>query len=160
MTTTYPVVAFTVRGQTPAAGDAVPACPTCEYTVVYDGQCRVCTRLSKLLTKWDRHHLLEVVPSQSPGVMARYPWIPPRAFAEALQMVARDGETWSGAAAIEQILNVLPKGKLISWLFKVPYVRVLADKFYRWFARNRYHLGCGEHCMTRPPDVMFRDAES
>jgi len=92
--------------------------------------------------------------------MARYPWIPSRAFAEALQMVARrDGETWSGAAAIEQILNVVPKGKLISWLFKVPYVRVIADKFYRWFARNRYHLGCGEHCMTRPADVMFREAE-
>jgi predicted DCC family thiol-disulfide oxidoreductase YuxK len=159
VTTTFPVVVFTVRGQAPAGAEAVQPCPTCEYTVVYDGQCRVCTRLAKLLRKWDRHHLIEVVPSQAPGVMARYPWIPSRAFAEALQMVAHNGETWSGAAAIEQILNVVPKGKLISWLFKVPYVRVIADKFYRWFARNRYHLGCGEHCMTRPADVMFRDAE-
>ena len=136
-------------------------CPdgSCVGVIGDDGTCKVCGRLVKVLHAWDKNHILEVVPSQAPGVMARYPWIPPRAFAEALQMVGRNGETWSGAAAIEQILNVLPKGKLISWFFKIPYMRVIADKFYRWFARNRYHLGCGEHCMTRPPDVMFRDAE-
>ncbi|PYP63132.1 MAG: hypothetical protein DMD26_15110 [Gemmatimonadetes bacterium] len=121
--------------------------------------CKVCTRLSHVLRKWDRAHTLEIVSSQTPGVMARYPWIPPRAFAEALQMIARDGTTWSGAAAIERLLDVLPKGKLISWIFRIPFARGLADKFYRWFARNRYRLGCGEHCMTRPADVVFRDAE-
>ena len=150
---TVPLVQFTVRG-----AHAEP-CETCEYTVVYYGMCKVCTRLSHVLEKWDRNRVLEVVPSQANGVMARYPWIPPRAFAEALQMVARDGTTWSGAAAIEKILDVLPKGRLISWLFKIPFARRLADKFYRWFARNRYRLGCGEHCMTRPADVMFREAE-
>ncbi|MFL5614229.1 MAG: thiol-disulfide oxidoreductase DCC family protein [Gemmatimonadaceae bacterium] len=151
---THPVVVFTVRGQTSAS-----ECPTCDYTVVYDGMCKVCTRLANLLQKWDRPRKLEVVSSQTPGVMARFPWIPPRAFAEALQMVATDGTTWSGAAAIERLLDVLPKGKLISWIFKIPFVRRFADKFYRWFAKNRYRLGCGEHCMTRPPDVMFREAE-
>ena len=74
-------------------------------------------------------------------------------------MIARDGTTWSGAAAIERLLDVLPKGKLISWIFRIPFARGLADKFYRWFARNRYRLGCGEHCMTRPADMVFRDAE-
>jgi predicted DCC family thiol-disulfide oxidoreductase YuxK len=152
---THPVVVFTVRGQVSSAA----VCETCDYTVVYDGMCKVCTRLAKLLRKWDRPHKLEVVSSQTPGVMARYPWIPPRAFAEALQMVARDGTTWSGAAAIERLLDVLPKGKLISWIFEIPFVRRFADKLYRWFAKNCYRLGCGEHCMTRPADVMFREAE-
>jgi len=151
---TVPVVTFVVRGQ-----HAESDCPTCEYTVVYDGMCKVCTRLANVLRKWDRPHILDVVSSQTPGVMARFPWIPPRAFAEALQMVAVDGSTWSGAAAIEHLLDVLPRGKWISWVFRVPFVRFLADKFYRWFARNRYHLGCGEHCMTRPADVMFKEAE-
>ena len=121
--------------------------------------CKVCTRLSHVLSKWDRAHTLEIVSSQTPGVMARHPWIPPRAFAEALQMIARDGTTWSGAAAIERLLDVLPKGKVISWIFRIPFARGLADKFYRWFARNRYRLGCGEHCMIRLADVAFRDAE-
>ena len=152
---TVPVVRFTVRGQEGAAS----RCAMCEYTVVYDGHCKVCTRLANVLRRWDRAHLLEIVPSQAPGVMARFPWIPPRAFLEALQMVGRDGTTWSGAAAIEKLLDVLPRGRLISWVFRIPLVRTLADRFYRWFARNRYRLGCGEHCMARPADVMFDEAE-
>jgi len=151
---TVPVVVFTVRGQTSAE------CATCDYTVVYDGMCKVCTRLANVLRNWDRNHTLDIVSSQTAGVMARFPWIPPHAFAEALQMVATDGTTWSGAAAIERLLDVLPRGRLISWVFKIPFVRPIADKLYRWFARNRYRLGCGEHCMTRPPDVMFRDADN
>ena len=150
---TVPVVVFTVRGQTSAE------CATCDYTVVYDGMCKVCTRLANVLRKWDRNHTLDIVSSQTAGVMARFPWISPQAFAEALQMVATDGTTWSGAAAIERLLDVLPRGRLISWVFKIPFVRPIADKLYRWFARNRYRLGCGEHCMTRPADVMFRDAD-
>jgi predicted DCC family thiol-disulfide oxidoreductase YuxK len=152
---TVPVVRFTVAGQpeTPSHGLGRA------YTVVYDGDCKVCTRLVKLLRKWDRSGLLEIVPSQQQGVMARFPWIPPRAYAEALQLVAADGTTWQGAAAIEKLLDVLPRGRLISWIFRVPFVRTLADRFYRWFARNRYRLGCGAHCQSRPLDVMWADAE-
>lgn len=151
---TVPVVRFTVAGQEAASPGLDRA-----YTVVYDGDCRVCTQLANALRTWDRHRLLEVVPSQQPGVMARFPWIPPHAYVEALQLVAEDGTTWQGAAAVEQLLDVLPRGRLISWLFKVPFVRTLADKFYGWFARNRYRLGCGEHCQARPLDVIWDEAE-
>ncbi|HEY2853222.1 MAG TPA: DUF393 domain-containing protein [Gemmatimonadaceae bacterium] len=151
---TYPVVQFTVRGH-----DAATECPTCDYTVIYDGMCKVCTRLANVLRNWDRRHLLDIVSSQAPGVMARFPWIPPHTFAEALQLVAVDGTTWSGAAAIEHLLDILPRGRWVSWVFRIPFVRILADKFYRWFARNRYRLGCGEHCLTRPADVLFTEAE-
>jgi len=92
-------------------------------------------------------------------VMARFPWIPPRAYADALQMIAADGTTWQGAAAIEQLLTVLPKGMLLGWVFRVPFIRTLADRFYRWFARNRYRMGCGAHCQSRPLDVMWDEAE-
>lgn len=150
---TVPVVRFTIAGEeTASVGLGRP------YTCVYDGDCRVCTRLANALKKWDRQHVIEVVPSQATGVMARFPWIPARAYAEALQLVGPHGETWQGAAAIEKLLDILPKGKLIGWIFKIPYIRALADRFYRWFARNRYKLGCGEHCQSRPPDVAFRDS--
>lgn len=149
--TTYPVVQFTVRGQDTYSGLGRP------YTVVYDGNCKVCTRLAGMLNKWDRERELEVVPSQAPGVMARFPWIPRRAYADALQMIGPGGRTWQGAAAIERLLDVLPKGKLISWVFRIPFARKIADRFYRWFARNRYKLGCGDHCASRPLDVAFGD---
>ncbi len=150
---TIPVVQFTVAGEPtpPPNGLGRP------YTVVYDGTCRVCTRLAGVLREWDRYGDMEVVASQTPGVTARFPWIPARAYVEALQMIGPGGRTWQGAAAIEQILHVLPKGKFISWVFKIPFIRVIADKFYRWFARNRYKLGCGEHCQLRELDVEYNE---
>jgi predicted DCC family thiol-disulfide oxidoreductase YuxK len=148
---TVPVVRFTIRGEDASRGLGRP------YTCVYDGDCKVCTRLAHRLIRWDRRREIEVVPSTAPGVTARFPWIPARAYAEALQLVGPGGQTWQGAAAIEQLLNILPRGRLVAWVFQIPFVRGLADRFYRWFARNRYRLGCGEHCQSRPLDVVFRD---
>jgi predicted DCC family thiol-disulfide oxidoreductase YuxK len=152
---TVPVVRFTVAGEAEVPSEGLGRA----YTVVFDGDCKVCTRLSKVLRTWDRHRQLEVVTSQQRGVMARFPWIPARAYADALQLVARDGTTWQGAAAIEQLLDVLPKGGLLGWVFKLPFARPLIDRFYKWFARNRYRLGCGAHCQSRPLDVMWSEAE-
>jgi predicted DCC family thiol-disulfide oxidoreductase YuxK len=113
---------------------------------VYDGNCRVCTRIAHVIREWDRNGDIDVVPSQTPGVMERFPWIPPQAYAEALQMIGPGGRTWQGADAVERILRVLPKGRLVTWAYRIPLVRVLADRIYRWFARNRYRFGCSEHC--------------
>ena len=151
---TVPVVQFTITG----GGEASPGLGRA-YTVVFDGDCKVCTRLTKVLTAWDTRRQLEIVSSQQPGVSARFPWIPARAYADALQLIAADGTTWQGAAAIEQLLQVLPRGRWIAWIFHVPFARTLADRFYRWFARNRYRLGCGAHCQSRPLDVIWDEAE-
>lgn len=149
---TVPVVQFVIAGADASIGLGRP------YTCVYDGMCKVCTRLSRVLVKWDRDHQIEVVASQATGVMARFPWIPAHAYVEALQLVGPNGHTWSGAAAIEQLLEILPKGRLIAWIFKIPFARPIADRIYKWFARNRYKLGCGDHCQLRSPDVEFRDS--
>jgi predicted DCC family thiol-disulfide oxidoreductase YuxK len=128
------------------------------YTLVYDGTCRMCTRLVDALRRWDRGHRIEVVPSQHAGVMARFPWIPARAFTEAIQLVGPppDSATWQGAMAVEQLLTLLPRGRWIAWIFQIPFVRGIADRIYRWVARNRYQLGCGEHCPSRPLDERSR----
>lgn len=147
-----PVVRFTVKGM---ATDA-PCIPTGRpYAVVYDGHCKVCGRLVRLLRGWDRRATLEILPSQNDCVRLRFPWIPERAFLESVQLIGPDGRTWQGAAAIEQIIDLMPKGKLITWIFSIPFVRPLAERLYRWFARNRYKLGCGDHCQVRSLDVDF-----
>jgi predicted DCC family thiol-disulfide oxidoreductase YuxK len=153
-----PVVRFAVAGDDTQAGGSRVAESTHRYTVIYDGDCKVCDRTIKLLTKWDANHALEIISSQAPGVHARFPWIPSRAYMESVQVIrASDGKTWQAAAALEELLKVLPKGRMISWLFRIPFVRPLADGFYRWFARNRYKLGCSEHCAVRDPDLDYRD---
>ena len=153
---TVPVVRFTVRG----APETAPA-PTGtgrEYVLVYDGNCNVCGKLVRVLQRWDRDsRRLEIVPSQAPGVHARFPWIPARAYTESVQLVGPHGRTWQGAAAVEQVIDLMPKGRLVTWIFSIPFVRPLAERFYRWFARNRYRLGCGAHCQFRPQDLDFGD---
>ena len=152
---TVPVVRFVIKG---AASDE-PCVPSGRpYTVVYDGTCTVCGKLVKLLRTWDRNGTLEILPSQNSCVRSRFPWIPDRAYLESVQLVGPGGRTWQGAAAIEQIIDLMPKGKLITWVFSIPFVRPLAEKFYRWFARNRYKLGCGAHCQLKPGDLDFGDA--
>lgn len=153
---TTPVVRFTVAGR--RVGDQTLERPVRRYTVVYDGHCKVCGRMVRMLRKWDRNNQLEIVPSQAAGVCERFPWIPPRAYADSIQVVrTSDGKTWQAAAALEELLKVLPKGRLVSWLFKVPFARPLADRFYKWFARNRGHFGCGDHCQVRPADLDYGD---
>ena len=153
---TVPVVRFTVRG----APETAPA-PTGlgrAWVLVYDGNCNVCGKLVRVLQKWDRDGMLEIAPSQAPGVQARFPWIPARAYTESVQLVGPNGHTWQGAAAVERVIDLMPKGRLVTWVFSIPFVRPLAERFYRWFARNRYRLGCGEHCQFRPQDVDFGDS--
>lgn len=116
------------------------------WTVIYDGQCRVCGRIAETLRHWDAGRSLEIIPSQTPGLHARFPWISPQQCAESLQLVSPSGETLQGAAAMGRILDLLPRGWLLSWLFRAPLLRPLLERLYRWFARSRHRLGCGDHC--------------
>jgi len=132
--------------------------PGRRYTVIYDGDCKVCGSMAGVLAKWDSDRALEIIPSQAPGVRARFPWIPQRSYAQSLQVISNgDGRTWQAAAAIEELLKVMPRGRWVSWLFRIPLARPLADRFYRWFARNRYKIGCGEHCAVRNTDLDYAD---
>jgi len=118
------------------------------HTLVYDGQCRFCQRAVAAVRALDVSGTIEIVASQNPGVRARFSAIPEAALNEAMHLVAADGTTVSGAAAVEELLRVLPRTRWFAPVFHVPYVRGFADRVYRWVARNRYRLGCGEHCQA------------
>ncbi|HEU4886082.1 MAG TPA: DUF393 domain-containing protein [Longimicrobium sp.] len=149
---TIPVVHFRFGGvEADAVGMGRP------YTVVYDGQCKVCGRLVKLLNAWDKNDEIEVIPFQNTSVLDRFPWIPSAVYAEAMQLIGPGGETWQGGEAIEKLLKILPFGGVFGWTFGIPGFGDLFSRFYRWFARNRYKFGCGEHCQMRPLKVDFGD---
>jgi predicted DCC family thiol-disulfide oxidoreductase YuxK len=146
----FPVVRFVFGG-----AESSGAGPGRLYTVVWDGSCKTCARLVTLLDRWDTRGEIETVPSQNTSVFARFPWIPAESYAEAVQLIGPNGQTWQGAAAIEKLLEVLPHGRLLGWVFNIPYLGRGMDRFYRWFARNRYRFGCGQHCQSRPLKVDF-----
>lgn len=117
------------------------------YTVVYDGDCKLCRRSVDTLAKWDRRGALDIIPSQVREVRSRFPWIPENAFDESLQVVRNsDGKTWQGAAAVEELMKAVQGGKRLAWLFAIPFARPVAEKLYRWFAGNRHKFGCSDHC--------------
>ena len=120
--------------------------PQREYTAVYDGSCNVCSRLVKVLEQRDRDERLEIIPSAAAAAAGRFGWIPPTAYAQSLQVIrTADNQTWQGAAAVERLIGVLPKGRFVSWIFSIPFARPVAEKLYRAFAKNRYRLGCKLH---------------
>lgn len=91
--------------------------------------------------------MLDLIPSQAPGIKERFPWIPAAAYAESLQVVREaDGRTWAGAAAVEEVIRSLRAGWLVSWLFRLPFARAMSERMYRWFAMHRDRLSCGDHC--------------
>lgn len=139
----HPVVRFVLAGQMSDCGSAGRP-----WTLVYDGDCEVCGRFVRVLQRWDRRRQIELVPSQNPCVPARFPWIPTDAYADAMQLIGPGGKTTQGAEALDELLGILPQGWMLGWLFRLPFVGWVADKLYRWFARNRYRFGCGTHCQT------------
>lgn len=149
--TMVPVVTFVVRPPVldPVAVAAARAAVT-RPVVLYDGDCRMCTRLARLLRRLDRGGTLEVVAGQDVPIERRFPWITRSALAEALHLVQPGGETIAGATAVAEIVRLLPGGALPAWVLRLPGVRSLADVAYRWVARNRHALGCGAHCRYVP----------
>lgn len=141
---------MTAPGGSGARRDPVRRPTSRSWVAIYDGNCRVCTRSAALLERWDRRRQIEVIPAQAPGVRERFPWIPAEAYDRALQLVGPGNATHEGAAAIEQLLDLLPRGWMLGWVFRLPFVGALLDRFYRWFARHRHRFGCGEHCAYRP----------
>lgn len=116
-------------------------------TVIYDGQCKLCVRSVSVLRSMDRSGSLEFLANADPLVAERFPFIPPSDLDHALQVVGRDGKTWSGASAIEAVLRVLPRTGMLAWMFRLPFARTGAARLYAWVARRRLRfLGAAESC--------------
>lgn len=115
------------------------------HVVIFDGGCGMCQRWVARLRRWDREGVLAFVPYQDPSVPQRFPWIPGPALAESVQVVAPDGSTWEGAGAAERLARLLPGGRPLALLFRLPLVRRMADAVYRRVAARRHRAGCPAH---------------
>ena len=116
------------------------------WTVVYDGQCRVCIRSVNLLRDWDRYGRFQLVAYQSAGVPERFPDIAPEEFEASVQLIGPRGERLQGPDAVEKILQLTPRTRPLAWLFRIPLVRPIARRAYHLFARHRGVFACDDHC--------------
>jgi predicted DCC family thiol-disulfide oxidoreductase YuxK len=118
------------------------------WTVLYDGDCNFCRRTVRRLQRLDRDDRLALVPYQDREVAEFFAWLSRDALEDTLHVVSPAGEVWTGARAVERLVPLLRGGRVPALIFRLPLVRPLADRVYRWIARNRHRLGCGEHCPT------------
>ena len=117
-----------------------------EYTVLFDGKCPMCRAAVGRLRRWDRKGVLSYLPAESAEVGIRFPWVSPQALGESIHLVGPGGKTWEGAAALEELVRLLPGWRWTGWAFGLPLARPLARRAYRWIARNRYRFRCEDHC--------------
>ena len=103
--------------------------------MIFDGDCGFC-RLWILRWRSITTDRVEYAPSQQ--VAARFPEIPPEAFARSVQLVLPSGEVFEGAEAVFRALARVPGRGIGLWLYrKVPGVRPLTESAYRFIARHR-----------------------
>src|SRR5882672_9085420 len=107
-----------------------------EPTLIYDGECGICRTSVELVRRWDREHVLRVVPFQDAAAVARFGIALP-ALAAAMHLVLPDGRVYAGADAAPEILKLLPGKRWLAVPFAVPGVLPVARRVYAWIARRR-----------------------
>jgi predicted DCC family thiol-disulfide oxidoreductase YuxK len=110
------------------------------WTLIYDGDCEFCQRQVKLVERWDKQGRVDAVPFQH-APLERL-GVTQEAAADAMHLVAPSGAVWHGAAATRELMRLLPRTRLLAWIFLLPGVMPLAELVYRWVARRRHRFGC------------------
>jgi len=128
-------------------------------TIVYDGQCRFCQRQMAWITRRDRGGAFEFIPSQTPGLLERFPTLAGEDFNTGLRVVLPDSDLRKGADAVYEIARRLPRWRRIAWVYRLPGVRQLSRVIYGWIAARRYTLAgrCDQSCAASPSTRQSTD---
>lgn len=88
----------------------------------------------------DRAGRVLALPNQTPGILRRYGLTRAQADRTAWAIDA-SGRIYSGAAAVNHVLAVLGNPwRWLAALYRLPPLRWLEDRLYRWVAQNRHRL--------------------
>ena len=110
-------------------------------TLLYDGECGFCRETVSIVSHWDRHGRVALIPFQDQARVAAF-HIPLPALAAAMHLVLPDGRVFAGADAVAELLRLLPGRRWLAWPFALPGVLPVARRAYAWIARRR-------HCLVR-----------
>jgi predicted DCC family thiol-disulfide oxidoreductase YuxK len=105
-------------------------------TLIYDGECGLCSEAVALLRRWDREHVLRYVPFQDGAAVTRFGIALP-ALAGAMHLVFSDGRVFAGADAAPEILRLLPGKRWLALSFRLPGAVPAARRVYAWIAARR-----------------------
>lgn len=109
------------------------------YTVIYDGNCNLCTTLVQVLERFDQGDRFRYIPMQDQkiqdyGITAQ--------DCEQGMILINDTlpeQRWQGSGAAEEIGRLLPMGEVFVNLYRgLPGPKWLGDQIYEQVRDNRY----------------------
>jgi len=127
----------------------LPADVPARITVVFDGQCGMCTRSARLLSRLDRRDAVEIVAAQAAGVRQRCGLS--RSETDAAVWAVADGVRVGGARAVGLALAVARGGRWPVLPWRLPAMPWLLDRVYAFVAdHRRWFPGDTPWCAARP----------
>jgi len=123
-------------------------------TLIFDGDCGFCTRSRDLLARLDRRGRLRTLPYQRAGV-AEAAGVSREDLSRAVFWDGGPGRRYWGAEAVNAALSAALGTGLPLRLYRLPGVRRLQDRVYRWVADNRHRLpGVTPWCTSHPESCV------
>jgi predicted DCC family thiol-disulfide oxidoreductase YuxK len=112
------------------------------YCVIYDGTCNLCVGLVQLLEKLDQGAQFRYVPMQDAATLERYAITPADCEGGMILIDIQAPERrWQGAAAAEEIGQLLPLGQGFVQAYRaLPGVKPAGDQIYAFVRDRRYDL--------------------
>jgi predicted DCC family thiol-disulfide oxidoreductase YuxK len=131
-------------------------------TILYDGDCPLCTFQMRVITWLDWFNTVRVIPLADPRAAEIAPGIKREDLQEAIHCVTKNGKIYRGARCVRFIGMRMPLAVPFALILWFPGVIYLAEIVYRWISRNRLVLsrvfGCKGACAIMP--ARRRDGES
>jgi predicted DCC family thiol-disulfide oxidoreductase YuxK len=116
-------------------------------TLLYDGDCRFCTRSARTIQRRLGGERVSLVNFQEPGKIDGYPGVTREACIQKMHVVTATGRVFAGAEAFARIFATVRLIGWLAWLYYVPGLRQVADLGYALVAKHRYRLfGRTEPC--------------
>ncbi len=112
------------------------------YTVIYDGQCNLCSNLVQLLETLDQGDRFQYLPMQDQAGLDRYS-ITAQDCEMGVILIDNDhlDRRWQGSSAAEEIGRILPLGGVFVTAYQsLPGVKWIGDRVYEQVRDNRYAL--------------------
>ena len=133
----------------PAAGDEMTGVPRNQwrFKILFDGECPLCRREARFLARFNRNGWLALEDITSPGFDPSVYGTTREELMGVIHGVFPDGRLLQRVAVFREAYRVVGLGWVLAptgW----PGLRWLADRGYKWFARNRTAIGklFGRHC--------------
>ena len=113
-------------------------------TVIYDGNCKICTRQIERLARWDRRGRLKFVSLHDADVAEQFPDLSHEQLMQEMYVIDRRGRRLPGAEAVRYLSRRLPRLWWLAPLLHLPGTLPIWKWCYRQIARRRYHWGKNE----------------